>query len=76
MENEQPGITLQDIANAVQVIDVASSRGAIRGEELAGVGNLRNRLVRFLEANQQQQAQVNTAEPAAEAVEEQPQTVN
>ena len=33
-EQEQaPGLSLTDISAAVQIIDVATSRGAIRGEE-------------------------------------------
>jgi hypothetical protein len=53
MEN-QPGITLNDIANAAQVIDVAVSRGAFRAGEAAEVGTLYNRLTAFLKASQAQ----------------------
>ena len=34
-------LTVQDIAGVVSIIDVCSGRGAFRGEELAGVGRLR-----------------------------------
>ena len=34
-------VTAQDLAGVVSVIDVCSQRGAFRGEELAGVGRLR-----------------------------------
>ena len=34
-------LTAQDLAGVVSVIDVCSQRGAFRGEELAGVGRLR-----------------------------------
>ena len=34
-------VTAQDLAGAVSIIDVCSQRGAFRGEELAGVGRLR-----------------------------------
>ena len=34
-------ITAQDLAGVVSIIDVCSQRGAFRGEELAGVGRLR-----------------------------------
>lgn len=54
------GITLNDIALVVQLIDVTSTRGAIRGKEMSAVGNLRERFVAFLTANQ----------PAAEPKEE------
>lgn len=72
MEN-QPGITLNDIANAAQVIDVAVSRGAFRAGEAAEVGILYNRLTAFLKASQTQtEAPVETPadqEPAVEASE-------
>lgn len=66
MEN-QPGITLNDIANAAQVIDVAVSRGAFRAGEAAEVGTLYNRLTAFLKASQTQtEAPVDT--PTGDAV--------
>ena len=38
-------LTAQDLAGVVSVIDVCSQRGAFRGEELAGVGRLRDCLL-------------------------------
>lgn len=55
-EAPQVGLSLQDIANALQIIDIAVSRGSIRGEETSSVGMVRDRLAAFLAANQQQQA--------------------
>ena len=34
-------VTAQDLEGVVSIIDVCSQRGAFRGEELAGVGRLR-----------------------------------
>ena len=34
-------VTVQDLAGVVSIIDVCSARGAFKGEELAGVGRLR-----------------------------------
>lgn len=68
---QDAGLSLQDIANALQIIDIAVSRGAIRGEETSSVGMVRDRLAGFLKsAQEQQQAQVaeDTA-PAEEAAE-------
>lgn len=48
------GLSLQDISACVQVIDVVSQRGAIRGNELQAVGTLREKLVGFLKAAQEQ----------------------
>ena len=45
-------VTAQDLAGAVSIIDVCSQRGAFRGEELAGVGRLRET---FLAEIQEQQ---------------------
>lgn len=44
-----PEITLQDIANAIKVIDVSSTRGAFKGEELSSVGTLRDKLDSYLQ---------------------------
>jgi len=63
-EQQQPGITLNDIGGAVQAIDVAVSRGAFRASEAAGVGMLYNKLVEFLKANQQE-APANVAQSEA-----------
>lgn len=46
-------VTNNDIADVVRIIDVCSSRGAFRGEELAGVGTLRNKLAAYLQAVQE-----------------------
>lgn len=54
-QQEQVGITLNDIANVVRIIDVASQRGAFRGSELSQVGTVHDRLMKFLEANQPKQ---------------------
>jgi len=34
-------VTVQDLAGVVSIIDVCSARGAFKGEELSGVGRLR-----------------------------------
>lgn len=44
-------LTLNDIAAVVQLIDVVSARGAIRGEEMTQIGALRDRYVAFLRAS-------------------------
>ena len=54
-------LTVQDLAGLVSIIDVVSQRGAFRGEELSGVGQMRERLV----AEVQEQGQ-EVAQPAAE----------
>jgi uncharacterized protein YggE len=49
MENQQ-SITVQDLDAIRNIIDLASSRGAFRANELADVGLLYNKLSQFLEA--------------------------
>lgn len=48
---EKVQISLQDIATVVQMVDVVSRRGAFEGNEMAGVGMLRNKLEAFLRQN-------------------------
>jgi hypothetical protein len=48
----KPTIDINDIASIVQLIDVCSTRGAFRGEELATVGGLRTKLTEIVKANQ------------------------
>jgi len=50
-QQEPVQISLQDIATVVQMIDVTSRRGAFEGNELAGIGMLRNKLEAFLRQN-------------------------
>jgi len=49
-------VTAQDLAGVVSIIDVCSQRGAFRGEELAGVGRLRET---FLAEVREQQVEVD-----------------
>lgn len=62
-------LNVQDIANIVKIIDVVTGRGAIQGDELSSVGNLRDRLVAFVNANAPQPSEAVT-EDTAETVEE------
>lgn len=55
-------VTAQDLAGVVSVIDVCSQRGAFRGEELAGVGRLRET---FLAEIREQQVEVEAANAVA-----------
>ena len=44
-----PTITLADIASMIAIIEAASTRGAIRANELTSVGELYNRLQAFMD---------------------------
>ena len=45
-------LTVQDLAGVISIIDVCSQRGGFRGEELSGVGGIREK---FLAEIQEQQ---------------------
>lgn len=49
-QQDAPQITITDLQNILQVIDVAATRGAFRGNELSSVGSVRDKLSTFLEA--------------------------
>ena len=53
-QQEPVSVSLGDIATVVQIIDVVSRRGGIQGNEMAGVGMLRNKLELFLNQNNMQ----------------------
>lgn len=67
-QEQAPGLSLQDISAAVQIIDVVTPRGAFRGEELASVGMVRERFMAFLRhAKEQGQDVTLPGEAPAEA---------
>ncbi len=68
---ESSGVTAGDLALMVQVIDAGSQRGAWRGEELATVGALRNKIAAIVKAlNPQAEETAEKTEAPAEVTEE------
>jgi hypothetical protein len=66
-EQQVPGISLQDLAGCVAIIDLCSERGAFKGPELEYVGKLRGRVAEFVKANTpQEEPQAETQEGPAE----------
>lgn len=69
-QEQKVTITLGDLSTVLQLIDVVSTRGGFQGNELAGVGMLRNKIEAFLRQNAPQQDQgvaeqgVDVAAPA------------
>ena len=62
-------VTAQDLAGVVSVIDVCSQRGAFRGEELAGVGRLRETFLAEIREQQGEVVAANAVEtPQVESV--------
>jgi hypothetical protein len=66
-EAQAPGLSLNDLAAAIQIIDVCSKRGAFEGAELEAVGSVRGRLAAFIQANKPaEEAPAEEAEAPAE----------
>jgi len=57
-------LSIQDLSTAMQIINVVTSRGAIKAEEMSVVGGLYNKLKAFLTASD---AALKQAEADAEA---------
>jgi len=53
-QDNTPRISLSDMALMVSIIDICSSRGAFKGEEMLEVGQLRSKLVAFVDHAQKQ----------------------
>lgn len=49
-QQEQPSLNLQDLILVAQIIQICSSRGAFKADELANVGNLYTKLIAFLQS--------------------------
>lgn len=62
----ETNVTLNDMIMMVNIIDACSERGAFKGNELASVGQLREKLAAFVRANQPQQTEQAEKEENAE----------
>ena len=63
----QPNLSLQDLLLVVQIVQIATQRGAFRAEELSNIGGLYDRLVTFLNATGAiKPAEQGEATPASE----------
>lgn len=60
-------LTVNDIAAAMQIIDVVTSRGAFRGDELSQVGALRDKFAAFVAAAQEAQTAQESVDTEAES---------
>ncbi len=65
-------IGLQDLQLLAQIVDLATQRGAFRGNELTQVGGVYDKLSNFLGFVAEQQAQAQDEEAEAEAPAEAP----
>lgn len=55
-------VTVNDLYAVIKFIDLASSRGAVRGDELSAVGTLREKFVKIVEESQKQETTEETDE--------------
>jgi hypothetical protein len=63
--NQDGTINLVDLQNILQVLDLASSRGAFRGPELEPVGQLYNKFKKFIDGAAAQQQVTQPSEGTA-----------
>lgn len=63
-QNKAEELTIQDLAMARAIIEIATERSVFKANELAGVGNLYNKLDSFLK---QVEAQAKAAQEGAAA---------
>ena len=62
---EAPQLSIADLQALLNVIDVASSRGAFRANELTNVGGIADKLTKFLQhVSNQQKAQAEAQKEA------------
>lgn len=54
-KNSEPKLEIQDIVNAINIIDLCASRGAFRGEELLKIGEMRTRFSEFITSAENRQ---------------------
>jgi hypothetical protein len=50
--DEAPQLNINDLFSVIKIIDACSERGAFKGNEMASVGAVRERIAAFAEANQ------------------------
>lgn len=48
-------LSVQDVANAIAIIDICVKRGAIDGSELTAVGTVRDKLQEFVANSQKEE---------------------
>jgi hypothetical protein len=46
-----PQLTLNDFALVINIIDACTERGAFKGNEIAAIGQIREKFVAFVKAN-------------------------
>ena len=66
-EPVMPSVTVNDLVNVYNIIDLASKRGAFQANELSSVGAVANKVKEFVDHVQAAQKAATEAEGGAEA---------
>lgn len=59
-DNQSPELTISDLKNLKNILEATIRRGVYEPAEIAGVGTVYNRLVKFLSAIEAQNAENET----------------
>ncbi len=63
-EQTSPQLSLSDFALAINIIDACTERGAFKGNEIAPIGQLREKFVAFVKANTPEETAEEVTEEA------------
>jgi len=55
------GLSIQDMALVLRIIDLASERGAFKGAELSTVGDIRDKVAGFIKENLPTKSEADSA---------------
>ena len=70
-EQTEPQISFNQIAAVTEIIDLCSTRGSFKGQELEAVGQIRNSFAAFVSFHAPKEEEENpTSAPSAEGTEE------
>lgn len=69
-EQTEPQISFNQIAAVTEIIDLCSTRGSFKGQELEAVGQIRNAFASFVSFHAPKEEEKPTPAPSAEGTEE------
>lgn len=67
--SQAPDINISDFSAILRIIDVASTRGAFKGEELSSVGIIRDRVAAFVQYHTPKEEETEKSEATTEGAE-------
>lgn len=63
---DNPSLGVQDLEAVLKIIDACAERGAFKGNELAAVGNIRDKVSAFVEFNRPAEPEEPTMDDATD----------